>query len=877
MTNGILTGVAEESSFATAMLRNEKRSAASQYGGVFYPTASSWCPTTRPTVCPAAGVTIMTNLTAPHAGPTLFNAHAAAIFRARSPNQNLYDIKVTNHPFQQTLVQIGRGEFLSGIFAALIIMATYGFIPSGVTSYVVMEKEKDVKNQLIISGCGYAAYWCSNLIFDVLWGLIPASAAWIIFAVYDVGAFVRAPGLEASIALFIAFLPCMAGFAYLFSFLFKKSGAALLISWLFNLGFGILTVVTISILRGISSAYDVMVFMRWMFRFVPIFSLGWGHLIISFSQRSAKEKGVGALAGIGVGGTVCDDPATVRGEYRKDERCAYMVGDEFLILMISGVIYLVLTIVFDTVGGMPCFKRIFGSGKGLTKKVMASNEDSNEDSMVLSEKERVKTVDHSKQFVFVDEVHKVYNNRFHAVRGISFAASEGQVFGLLGVNGAGKTTTFKMLCGQVEPTAGQVYIQGYNITTQAAQARRLIGYCPQFDALLDSLTVKEHLYLYGRLKGLTGGELVSSVSNGISDLDLMQYVESRAGQLSGGNKRKLSVAMATISEPPMVFLDEPSAGMDPVARRGMWSVIQNIADRRKRSVVILTTHSMEEAEALCSRIAIQVDGQFRCLGTAQQIKSNYGQGLELNIRLTTPTQTEITECCTKLGGTPSQQLDASAAASRVEAAYGKAAVEELLARPGSPFLGTGSAPMALLAEWTVLAVWTKAFESFTVAELRQESGGQPVLMSLEKAQNVLRYQVLPAALQGRFKSLGALFSLFQSKKEEYSIEDFQVCQTSLEQVFNRFATKQASQAGSQPTAALAAIGGGTDATGDTADSASAGIAAAPARARGAGGADDLCRVHAVLIAEDAAVSPHGFGALGLPSVGAGAAEGAGAG
>merc|ERR1719433_536300 len=127
----------------------------------------------------------------------------------------------------------------------------------------------------------------------------------------------------------------------------------------------------------------------------------------------------------------------------------------------------------------------------------------------------------------------------------------------------------------------------------------------------------------------------------IMSLDLKAYVSSRAGQLSGGNKRKLSVAMATIGEPPMVFLDEPSAGMDPVARRGMWSVIQNIAERRQKSVVILTTHSMEEAEALCSRIAIQVDGRFRCLGSAQEIKSGYGLGLELNVRLATPTLDEI--------------------------------------------------------------------------------------------------------------------------------------------------------------------------------------------------------------------------------------------
>merc|ERR1719433_1436377 len=218
-----------------------------------------------------------------------------------------------------------------------------------------------------------------------------------------------------------------------------------------------------------------------------------------------------------------------------------------------------------------------------------------------------------------------------------------------------------MLCGQVEPTSGQVAIQGYDVTTEISSARKLIGYCPQFDALLDSLTPREHLFLYGRLKGIKRSLISSVVESQLQDLSLMNYVSSRAGQLSGGNKRKLSVAMATIGEPPMVFLDEPSAGMDPVARRGMWSVIQHIADKRKKSMVILTTHSMEEAEALCSRIAIQVDGQFRCLGTAQQIKTNYGQGLELNVRLASPTPAELAACCERLGSPGVQSLDADAA------------------------------------------------------------------------------------------------------------------------------------------------------------------------------------------------------------------------
>mmetsp|Transcript_50505 Transcript_50505/g.162193 ORF Transcript_50505/g.162193 Transcript_50505/m.162193 type:complete len:353 (-) Transcript_50505:174-1232(-) len=284
------------------------------------------------------------------------------------------------------------------------------------------------------------------------------------------------------------------------------------------------------------------------------------------------------------------------------------------------------------------------------------------------------------------------------------------------------------------------------------------------------------------------------------DLDLTSYVKSRAGQLSGGNKRKLSVAMATIGEPPMVFLDEPSAGMDPVARRGMWTVIQNIAEKRKKSVVVLTTPSMEEAEALCSRIAIQVDGKFRCLGTAQQIKTKYGEGLELNVRFGTPTATELEECCGKFGGDPSTRWHSQEASDKVTAVFGEGLKNELAIRPGSPLTAGGSTSLNVLAEWVLLAKRTLDFEAFLAQTLGAELEGQGVAVPLEKSQNVVRYQILPIALVGRYKSLGALFNLFEENKVLLKLEDFQVCQPSLEQIFNRFATTQATQA---PPAAAA--------------------------------------------------------------------------
>eukprot|EP00483_Globobulimina_turgida_P011699 UN11721 len=211
--------------------------------------------------------------------------------------------------------------------------------------------------------------------------------------------------------------------------------------------------------------------------------------------------------------------------------------------------------------------------------------------------------------VIIANLHKVYKPGLccskvkvpvHAVRGVSLAVKQGEVFGYLGVNGAGKTSTLACLTGERSVTYGDAYVNGYSISNQIS-VRRYIGYCPQFDALFDLLTGREHLKFYGRIKGLKGSELTKQVNMLLQVLSLTRYANRRAGTYSGGNKRKLSVAISMIGNPPIVFLDEPSTGMDPMARRSMWEFIRATMSGR---CVILTTHSMEECEALCHRLCI---------------------------------------------------------------------------------------------------------------------------------------------------------------------------------------------------------------------------------------------------------------------------------
>ena len=213
---------------------------------------------------------------------------------------------------------------------------------------------------------------------------------------------------------------------------------------------------------------------------------------------------------------------------------------------------------------------------------------------------------------------------------VSFAVRPGEIFGLLGANGAGKSTTISMCTRHLIPTAGCAYIRGVSVLERFPRAAQHLGLVTQFNALWDLLTVEDHLYLFCRLRGVPEDIVVATVDATIDQLELRPHRYKLARVLSGGMKRKLCVAAALIGDPQVVLLDEPSAGLDPKSRRNLWDVIQSTMKQRS---VVLTTHSMDEAEALCNRIGIMVRGQLHALGTKQHIKRKFGQGYELVVRL----------------------------------------------------------------------------------------------------------------------------------------------------------------------------------------------------------------------------------------------------
>ncbi|VDP94884.1 unnamed protein product [Echinostoma caproni] len=190
------------------------------------------------------------------------------------------------------------------------------------------------------------------------------------------------------------------------------------------------------------------------------------------------------------------------------------------------------------------------------------------------------------------------------VNRLTFAVRPAECFGLLGVNGAGKTTTFRILTGCLNPTMGDAYVNGYHVVDQKQQAHRSLGFCPQFDALLDLLTGRETLTLYARLRGVPEKELNHVVNQLLIDMSLAPHADKIAGAYSGGNRRKLSTAVALLGQPKVIFLDEPTSGMDPIGKRFLWDQINDLLHNGKS--IVLTSHSMEECEALCHRLGIML-------------------------------------------------------------------------------------------------------------------------------------------------------------------------------------------------------------------------------------------------------------------------------
>jgi len=225
----------------------------------------------------------------------------------------------------------------------------------------------------------------------------------------------------------------------------------------------------------------------------------------------------------------------------------------------------------------------------------------------------------SEAVIITDKLTKRYGN-FIAANELTFSVGKGEIFGFLGANGAGKTTAMRMLCGLSKPSSGKASIAGFDVYTQTEKIKRSIGYMSQKFSLYDNLTVSENIRFYGGIYGMSRPQIREKTNELLQELQLEKEAKTLVSELPLGWKQKLSFSVSIVHDPSIVFLDEPTGGVDPVTRRQFWDLIYHAVD--KGVTVFVTTHYMDEAE-YCNRVSIMVDGVIAALDSPAALKERY--------------------------------------------------------------------------------------------------------------------------------------------------------------------------------------------------------------------------------------------------------------
>eukprot|EP00002_Diphylleia_rotans_P030496 TRINITY_DN6270_c0_g1_i4.p1 TRINITY_DN6270_c0_g1~~TRINITY_DN6270_c0_g1_i4.p1 ORF type:complete len:1633 (-),score=415.86 TRINITY_DN6270_c0_g1_i4:245-5143(-) len=511
-------------------------------------------------------------------------------------------VEAVNNPLP--VFEFSVSDYAKSFNLALYIGIAVCIIPGALITSIVREREVKATHQQLVSGAKSILLWTTYLISDIVLFLLFCCVIFIIFAASGTDAYIGS-NFPATAVLLFAFGLAVFPFTYLLSYVVKNPSAVQTKITTWYIVFSLASLIIISILYSTDSTRSAAEYVDYMFTLVPPYAVAIGIFNISINDIS-------------------DD---IPGEERLDPFHWDVAGRAITFLFVEFAIFSVVLVLFD---------------KGYFDKYIYPPEPTHildplseqevTDSDVLAEQDRIESQKCGEDAVVVKNLRKVYSNDLVtkvAVKKLSFGIPQGECFGLLGPNGAGKTTTLSILSGDFPPTSGDVWLTGKSILGKKRELFEVISLCPQFDPLLDLMTGREHLYLFGRLRGVPEDKLDIIVENALTILDLDQHADKLTQAYSGGNKRKLSLAIAMLGDPKILFLDEPSTGMDPLARRFMWNVISSFVPGRS---IILTTHSMEECEALCTRIGIMVNGRMKCLGSSQHLKNKFGSGYRLEIQ-----------------------------------------------------------------------------------------------------------------------------------------------------------------------------------------------------------------------------------------------------
>ncbi|XP_039982421.1 retinal-specific phospholipid-transporting ATPase ABCA4a [Xiphias gladius] len=547
-----------------------------------------------------------------HSMVSFMNVANNAILRAhlaKGANLDEYGITTINHPLNLTKEQLSEITVLTtsvDAVVAICVIFAMSFVPASFVVYLIQERVTQAKHLQFVSGVSPLVYWMANFVWDMVNYSISAAMVVEIFIFFDKKCYTSPTNLQPLVALLILYGWSVTPMMYPMSYIFSVPSTAYVSLSCINLFIGINSSAITFILdlfEGTAALYKFNQLLKTVLLIFPHYCLGRGLIDMAMNQA------------------LIDIYAHFGEDYSPDPYNWDFIGKNLFCMAVEGFVYLILNFLFQ-------YRFFLDHWISDCPKPPILDEDVD----VTEERQRIYQSGKTNYILGIKDLSKTYTGTvIPAVDQICVGVSPGECFGLLGVNGAGKTTTFKMLTGDIDVTSGEASVAGHSILTNILDVHQNMGYCPQFDAIDELLTGREHLHLYARLRGVPEAEISRVAEWAIQKMGLSEYAGQSAGTYSGGNKRKLSTAIAMIGCPSLVLLDEPTTGMDPLSRRFLWnSILSVIQDRR---AVVLTSHSMEECEALCTRLAIMVNGSFKCLGTIQHLKYKFGDGYVLTMKI----------------------------------------------------------------------------------------------------------------------------------------------------------------------------------------------------------------------------------------------------
>ncbi|WAR31434.1 ABCA2-like protein [Mya arenaria] len=516
-----------------------------------------------------------------HSMPVYLNTFHNALLRASLPSHMgdpaSYGITLLNHPMKQTTNDFLNSDYIKGgtdVLMAIFVIVAMSFVPASFVVTLVHERSVRAKHLQMSSGLRPVTYWLANFLWDMCNCLLPTVCIIGVLLVFRIDAYVEGDNLTAVILLFLVYGWTMTPMMYPASFLFTEPSVAYICLIVANLFIGITSVQISFMLKLFDFSQSVSAwneFLGDVFLIFPNYCLGNGMMTVALNHYSNQYYShLGYF-----------DKMTSAMTWK-------IAGKRLVAMVVMGMVSFAVTLLIEY--KLFCRTRV--------KSYPANRIIPDEDVDVEFERRRTMTSSADNDVVY----HKRRGGSVKAVDNLTFSVPRGECFGLLGVNGAGKTSTFRMLTGDLRPTFGDVKLLGHSVTATGLDTQRHVGYCPQYDAIFDELTPRQHL------------------SN--------PEVPDDAWCVAVRGPSGWSVERWDSPE------DEPTSGLDPCSKRHLWSVIERQTSRG--TAVVFSSHSMEECETLCDRLAIMAAGRLRCLGTLPRLKAQHGSGYSATVVVCSP-------------------------------------------------------------------------------------------------------------------------------------------------------------------------------------------------------------------------------------------------